>query len=108
MAKISDTQLSNKIREKISAELLAQFIDNGEDAKRTASNQFAFPVVDEADNEKWVVITVTVPKGSRDGEAYDGYAMAEEYEMKTKEKEEKRKRKHFYKIKEHICSMLID
>ena len=34
-------------------------------------------------------MTVKVPTGSRDGEAYDGYAMAEEYRLKVAEKAEK-------------------
>ena len=46
------------------------------------SNELAIPVVDSEGNEKWVVLTIKVPTGSRDGDAYDGYAMAEDYQMK--------------------------
>lgn len=62
-----------------------------EDVMQTGSNEIAFPVVDSEGEDNWVVITVKVPTGSRDGEAYDGYSMAEEYEMKTAEKERKAK-----------------
>ena len=47
------------------------------------SNELAIPVVDSEGNEKWIVFTVKVPTGSRDGDAYDGYAMAEDYQMKV-------------------------
>lgn len=58
----------------------------GEEVLRTGSNEIALPVVDEAGNEKWLVLTFKVPTGSRDGDAYDGYSMAEDYQMKCAEK----------------------
>lgn len=61
----------------------------GEEVLRVGSNEIALPVVDEDGNEKWLVLTFKVPTGSRDGDAYDGYSMAEDYQMKLKEKAEK-------------------
>ena len=60
------------------------------------ANELAVPVVDTEGNEKWIVLTVKVPTGSRDGDAYDGYAMAEDYQTKlgvkaAKAKERERK-----------------
>ena len=60
------------------------------------ANELAVPVVDTEGNEKWIVLTVKVPTGSRDGDAYDGYSMAEDYQMKlgakaAKAKERERK-----------------
>ena len=60
------------------------------------TNELAVPVVDADGNEKWIVLTVKVPTGSRDGDAYDGYAMAEDYQLKlaskaTKAAEKERK-----------------
>lgn len=65
----------------------------GEEVLRTGSNEIALPVVDEAGNEKWLVLTFKVPTGSRDGDAYDGYSMAEDYKMKCEGKERKAKEK---------------
>lgn len=62
-----------------------------EEVLRVGSNEIAFPVVDKEGNEDFVVLTIKIPTGSRDGEPYDGYSMAEEYEMKLKAKEEKAK-----------------
>lgn len=54
----------------------------GDEVLEVASNELALPVVDSEGNEKWVVLTVKVPTGSRDGDAYDGYAMAEDWQMR--------------------------
>ena len=61
----------------------------GEEVLRVGSNELALPVVDDEGNEKWLVLTFKVPTGSRDGDAYDGYSMAEDYEMKQAEKKAK-------------------
>ena len=50
------------------------------------ANELAVPVVDADGNEKWIVLTIKVPTGSRDGDAYDGYAMAEDYQLKLANK----------------------
>ena len=65
----------------------------GEEVLRTSSNEIAIPVVDDDGNEKWLVLTFKVPTGSRDGDAYDGYSMAKDYQMKCAEKEAKAKAK---------------
>ena len=79
--------------------LRAQFVelvskmmaDHGEDVLRVKSNEIAIPCVDKDGDDNWVVITIKVPSGSRDGDAYDGYGEAESYQMKVKEKAEKDK-----------------
>ena len=58
----------------------------GEEVLRVGSNEIALPVLDEDGNEKWLVLTFKVPTGSREGDAYDGYSMKEDYEMKLAEK----------------------
>ena len=69
---------------------VAEHLSNmGEEVLRVGSNEIALPVVDEDGNEKWLVLTFKVPTGSRDGDAYDGYSMAEDYKMKLQEKADK-------------------
>lgn len=60
-----------------------------EEVLRTGTNEIAIPVVDSEGEESWVVFVVKVPTGSRDGDPYDGYAMAEDYQLKQTEKAEK-------------------
>ena len=63
-----------------------------EEVLRVKSNEIAFPVVGCEGNEDFIVITVKVPTGADKGMTpYDGYAMAEEFELKAKEREEKAK-----------------
>ena len=90
-----------KTQKVLNEEIKVRFLDGvaehltqvGEEVLRTGSNEIALPVLDEDGNEKWLVLTFKVPTGSRDGDAYDGYAMAEDYKMKCEDKERKAKEK---------------
>ena len=62
-----------------------------EEVLRVKSNEIALPCVDAEGNDSYVVITVKVPTGSRDGDPYDGYGEAESYAMACKAKAEKAK-----------------
>lgn len=62
-----------------------------EEVLRVKSNEIAIPCVDADGEDSFVVITVKVPTGSRDGDPYDGYGEAESYEMNCKAKAEKAK-----------------
>jgi hypothetical protein len=61
----------------------------GEEVLRVGSNVIAIPVIDASGEDSYVEFTVKVPIGSRDGDAYDAYGLAQEYEMKQAEKKEK-------------------
>ena len=86
-----------QLREDIKAEWLDFLTEvvqrKGDETLQTASNEFAVPVVDGDGNEHYVVITIKIPTGSRDGEAYDGYAAAEDYAMKCNAKAAKQAEK---------------
>lgn len=64
---------------------------NGDEILRTKSNEIAIPCVDKDGEDNWIVVSVKVPTGSRDGEPYDGYGEAEFYAMQTAQKAEKAK-----------------
>ena len=61
----------------------------GEDVLRTGSNEISIPTLDAEGNDEYIIVTVKVPTGSRDGEPYDGYAMEAEYKRKVAERAEK-------------------
>lgn len=87
MAKSRRT-LQNELR----LEYIGKFMDflaKEEDVLRTGSNELAFPVIDSEGNEEFIQIVVKVPTGSRDGEPYNGYHMAEEYSLKLKLQQQK-------------------
>lgn len=70
-------------------EMLVKMLSEQEDVGITGSNEFNFPVVDNEGNEDFVVVKVTIPTGSRDGEPYDGYGARNDWDIHLKEKAEK-------------------
>jgi hypothetical protein len=89
MAK-SKKQLHEAIRNGFMTKVSEWLTEQGEEVLRTKSNEIAIPCLDEDGNDEWCVITFKVPTGSRDdGEAYDGYGMADEYTAKEADKAEK-------------------
>lgn len=73
---------------------LKEIIDErGDEVLQTASNEIAIPVVDAEGGEHFIVLTVKIPTGSRDGDAYDGYAVAEDYTMRCNAKAAKQAEK---------------
>lgn len=85
------TTASQNLRAKYLELISAALASNGEEVLRTNSNEVAIPTIDEDGEEVYVTFTVKVPIGGRDGEPYDGYAMADDYKLKCKLKEEKTK-----------------
>lgn len=59
----------------------------------TGSQEYCLPITNSDGDEAYLVITFKIPKGSRDGDEYDGYSMAQDYEIKCKEKAEKAAKK---------------
>ena len=88
MAKAKKT-LHEEIRAKY-MKLVADYLTaQDEEVLVTGSNEIAIPCLDSENNDEFIVITFKVPTGSRDGDAYDGYSMAEDYAMKVREQTEK-------------------
>ena len=82
-------QLHEEIRAKYTA-LVSDFLaKQDEEVLVVGSQEIAIPCVDSEGNDEYLVITFKVPTGSRDGDAYDGYAMAEDYAIRQREKAEK-------------------
>lgn len=84
MAKISKTQLANMKREEVLS-LLTEFLSATEEVMRESGNAIVFPSVDAEGNEIFVKIAVSIPRGDRSGEAYDGYAAANFYRIHQEE-----------------------
>ena len=85
----SNKALNDKLRERYLSIVSDALCAKDEEVLRVGSNELALPCLDEEGNEKFIVVTIKVPTGSRDGDAYDGYSMAEDYQMKQAEKEAK-------------------
>ena len=89
-----DDELREKYLKKISA-----LLEKDEEVLQINSNEIAIPCLDSAQNEKFIQVVIKIPTGSRDGEPFDGYAMAEDYQLKLKLKEEKKKKQEEEKQK---------
>lgn len=99
MAK-SRKQLHEALRNKFLTHFAELLTNEGEEVLRTKSNEISIPTLDEDGNEEFVVITFKVPTGSRDdGEAYDGYGVAQQYAETVAEKTEKAKKQAEEKAK---------
>ena len=91
MAILTRKQLDEEIKLRF-LEGVKEHLENcGEEVLMVKSNEIALPVVDSEGEERWLVLTFKVPTGERGGDAYDGYSMAEDYQMKLVKKAEKAK-----------------
>ena len=80
------------LREEYLTAIINGLLDRDEQVLRVKSNEIAIPVVGCEGNEDFIVVTVKVPTGANKGtEPYDGFELAEDYEMKLAEKERKAK-----------------
>jgi hypothetical protein len=92
---MTKAQLENKLRNEC-LELLHETLDNkyGCDVLPVSASEIALPVTDAEGNEKWILIKVSIPRGTRNGEGgydpYDGYAVAEDYAIDCQEKAQKK------------------
>lgn len=71
------------------------------DVLPVSPNELAIPCVDAEGNEKWIVVKVSTPRGTRNGEGgyipYDGYALAEAYKMECDDKAQEKAEKQAMK-----------
>lgn len=83
---------NDALRAQYVAKVIEMFGAADEEVLIVGSNEIAIPCVDAEGEDSYVTITIKVPTGSRDGDPYDGYAMAQDYQMKQADKEAKAKK----------------
>lgn len=88
MAKVTDKALKDELRAQFLDKLIDFFKD--EEILRTGSGEITIPCLDSQGGERYATIKVVIPNGSRDGDEYDGYGLAEEYATKQAEKAKKK------------------
>ena len=52
------------------------------DVCQTAAGTFMFPVVDAAGEDRWIKVSVIIPKEANEEDGTDGYSLAREYKLK--------------------------
>ena len=81
---MTKAQLETKLRNEC-LELLHETLDckYGCDVLPVSASELALPVTDAEGNEKWILVKVSIPRGTRNGAGgytpYDGYEANEEY-----------------------------
>ena len=60
------------------------------DSSESVAYKIAIPELDAENNEKTVIISITVPTGGRDGQEYDLYGEHDRYLYNVKQSEEKK------------------
>ena len=91
MSKASmETAIRNKMLENIMKMIDSEYAT---DALPVSASEIAVPVVDEEGNEKFALIKVSIPRGTRNGDGgytpYDGYAAAGDYKLDLEDKADK-------------------
>lgn len=85
-----ETAIRNDILNVITSQLTAHF---DTDVMDISASELVMPVVDAEGNEKFAVIKVSIPRGTRNGsggyDPYDGYAAHEEWELDKADKADK-------------------
>jgi len=91
----SKASLENGLRKKF-LELITNTLNTQWDMESlpVSASELAIPCLDEEGNEKFVLIKVSIPRGTRNGEggydAYDGYAASEDYKAEQESKAQER------------------
>lgn len=93
--KMSKAELETAIRNDLLnaiTEMLSKKLDT--DVMPVSASELAIPVVDAEGNEKFALVKVSIPRGTRNGnggyDAYDGYTIAEDYKAELEEKKAKK------------------
>ena len=92
---MTKAQLETKLRNTyldLIREMISDKVET--DALSVSASELAIPCLDEEGNEKFVLIKVSIPRGTRNGQGgydpYDGYAVAEDYAIDCEEKAQKK------------------
>ena len=92
---MTNTALNTALRNDVLRAIMEFVSDKYDaDALSVSSSAITFPIVDAEGNGKFAKITVSIPRGTRNGnggyDEFDGYAAAEDYKMEVEDKAAKK------------------
>ena len=91
---MTQKNITDQLRARFTAdftEFLAQKYDV--DVCRTAAGTLMIPAVDDAGEDRWVKISIIIPKDANEEDGTDGYSLAHEYELKLQAAAERKERR---------------
>jgi len=59
------------------------------DICQTAAGTFMFPTIDASGEDRWIKVSIIIPKDASEENGTDGYSLAKEYELKVAAAEER-------------------
>lgn len=91
---MNKAELETALRNQFLSFITEQVQTNFEtDALAVSASEIAIPCLDNEGNEKWVLIKVSIPRGTRNGsgyDPYDGYSLAEDYAQVVEDRAKKK------------------
>ena len=91
---MTKAQMENAIRNRYLDAIRDLLTSQGDEALTVSASELAIPCLDDAGNEAWAIVKVSIPRGTRNGEGgytpYDGYAAAEDYAIDCADKAQKK------------------
>jgi len=91
---MTQKNITDQLRARFTAdftEFLAQKYDV--DVCRTAAGTLMIPAVDDAGEDRWVKISVIIPKDASEENGTDGYSLAQEYDLKLQAAADRKERR---------------
>ena len=91
---MTQKNITDQLRARFTAdftEFLAQKYDV--DVCRTAAGTLMIPAVDDAGEDRWVKISIIIPKDASEENGTDGYSLAQEYDLKLQAAAERKERR---------------
>lgn len=95
----TEKKLNDELRATFVEKIRTWLVEHEEEAMYTASGTLYVPTLDSNGNEKWVKISVIIPKDATEENGTDGYSLANDYIAAQKEKAEKAAAKEIEKQK---------
>jgi len=91
---MTQKNITDQLRARFTAdftEFLAQKYDV--DVCRTAAGTLMIPAVDDAGEDRWVKISIIIPKDADEENGTDGYSLAQEYDLKLQAAADRKERR---------------
>ena len=86
-------QITDALRADWTEKFMAYVYAHDTDVCQTAAGTFMFPVVDAAGEDRWVKVSVIIPKDANEEDGTDGYSLAREYQLKVDAAEERARKR---------------
>ena len=82
-------QITDSLRAEWTEKFMAYVYAHDTDVCQTAAGTFMFPVVDAAGEDRWIKVSVIIPKDANEEDGTDGYSLAREYQLKQEAAQER-------------------